>query len=106
MTEPARHEILVGLHVTDHETYASYRAAMSPLLAEVGGFFRYDFTIDQVLKGAGDPPINRLFVISFPDEATKNAMFADPAYVAVKKQFFEQSVAATNILATYDRAEG
>ena len=51
MSDTTRHETLVGLHVTDHDTYAKYRAAMTPLLEAGGGFFRYDFTIDAMLKG-------------------------------------------------------
>jgi len=98
------HEILVGLHVTDNESYSSYRAAMTPLLEAAGGSFRYDFTIAETLKGVTDPPINRLFVISFPDEATKDRFFADPTYVAAKEEFFESAVDLVDIIATYGRS--
>jgi uncharacterized protein (DUF1330 family) len=104
MSEATRHETLVGLHVTDQDGYANYRAAMTPLLEAVGGFFRYDFTIDQMLQGESDPAINRLFLISFPDAATETAFFADPAYVAAKKQFFEPAVGKVNILGTLGAA--
>ena len=105
MSTKSRHEILVGLHVTDEESYSSYRAAMTPLLEAAGGAFRYDFTIERVLKGAGDPPINRLFVISFPDEPTAEAFFTDPEYLAAKEKFFEPAVDMIDIIATYERAE-
>ncbi len=104
-TKP-RHEILVGLHVTDDESYANYRAAMTPLLEAAGGTFRYDFTIERMLKGAVDSPINRLFVISFPDESTKEAFFADPEYLAAKEEFFESAVDMVDIIATYEHTEG
>lgn len=44
-----RHEILVGLHVTDESSYAKYRAAMTPLLEGVGGFFRCDFRVGEIV---------------------------------------------------------
>tara|TARA_R110002072_G_scaffold4174_2_gene29473 strand:- start:64093 stop:64419 length:327 start_codon:yes stop_codon:yes gene_type:complete len=100
MSDTTRHETLVGLHVTDDDTYAKHRAVMTPLLEAVGGFFRYDFTIDAMLKGESDPAINRLFLISFPDAATEAAFFADPAYLAAKQQFFEAAVDKVNILGT------
>ncbi|MFT4515399.1 MAG: hypothetical protein ACI89X_003058 [Planctomycetota bacterium] len=100
MSEAIRHETLVGLHVTDHNSYAQYRAVMTPLLEAVGGFFRYDFTIDAMLQGDSDPAINRLFLISFPDAATETAFFADPAYVAARNEFFESAVGMVNILGT------
>lgn len=100
MSEATRHETLVGLHVIDDDAYAKYRTAMTPLLEAVGGFFRYDFTIDAMLKGESDPAINRLFLISFPDAATETAFFANPAYVAAKTEFFEPAVGKVNILGT------
>ncbi len=106
MPAEARHEILVGLHVTDDESYTNYRAAMTPLLEAAGGLFRYDFTIERMLKGTADPPINRLFVISFPDELTKEVFFADAKYLAAKQEFFESAVDMVDIIATYEHAQG
>jgi uncharacterized protein (DUF1330 family) len=102
MPSVRRHEILVGLHVTDSESYSTYRAAMTPLLEAVGGSFRYDFSIAETLAGVTVPPINRLFVISFPDEATKDAFFTDPDYLAAKKEHFEASVDKVDIMAEYE----
>ena len=106
MPTAARYELLVGLHVSDNDLYASYRAAMTPLLEAAGGSFRYDFTIGQTLKGATDPAINRLFVISFPDKAASDRLFADPDYLAVKREFFEASVGLVKIIAAYEHSEG
>ena len=104
MPNATRHEVLVGLHVTDNESYSSYRAAMTPLLEAVGGSFRYDFTVAKTLKGVTTPPINRLFVISFPDQATKESFFANPEYLAAKKKYFESAVDLVDIIATYEWA--
>ena len=75
---------------------------MTPLLEAIGGYFRYDFTIDQTLKGATDPAINRLFVISFPDKPASEKFFKGPAYVAAKKEFFESSVDLIRIISEYE----
>jgi len=104
MPKPTRHEILVGLHVTDDASYARYRAAMTPMLEAVGGSFRYDFTIARMLKGAASPPINRLFVISFPDEETKVAFFGNPEYLAAKAEHFEGAVDLVDLIATFEHA--
>jgi uncharacterized protein (DUF1330 family) len=104
MTTATRHEVLVGLHVSDDESYSKYRAAMTPILESIGGSFRYDFTIDEMLKGDANPPINRLFVISFPDEAAKDGFFTDLAYVAARGEFFEPAVDLVQIIATYEHA--
>ncbi|MFT5286102.1 MAG: hypothetical protein ACI8TQ_002270 [Planctomycetota bacterium] len=105
MSTATRYEHLVGLHVSDDETYTKYRAAMTPLLEAVGGFFRFDFTIDKTLKGGTDPEINRLFVISFPDQATSERFFEEPAYVAAREQFFDASVDMVERIASFDHAE-
>lgn len=95
-----RHEILVGLHVTDESSYAKYRAAMTPLLEGVGGFFRCDFRVGEVLAGA-DRRINRVFVMSFPDIATREAFFADEAYRRIRGEHFEGAVGVAEIVAQY-----
>lgn len=97
------YEMMVGLTVVDDASYQQYREAMTPLLAARGGGFRYDFKIAQVLKSASDHPINRLFAIYFPDRASKDAFYADPAYLAIKAKWFAPAVTGRTILATYDR---
>ncbi len=105
MPTAARYELLVGLHVSDNEIYASYRTAMTPLLESAGGSFRYDFMIEKTLKGVTDPAINRLFVISFPTKETSDTFFDEPAYAAVKSKFFESSVDLVKIIAAYEHSE-
>lgn len=97
------HELMVGLTVTDDTVYRQYREAMAPLLAAHGGGFRYDFTIDQVLKSSSDHPINRVFAIYFGSKEQAAAFFANADYLAIKARFFQRSVAGTTIFGSYDR---
>jgi uncharacterized protein (DUF1330 family) len=97
------YELMVGLTVTDDETYSAYRAAMAPLLAAHGGGFRYDFTVAKVLVSASDHPINRVFAIWFGSKARMEAFFAHPEYRAIKARFFERSVAGTTVFGGYER---
>lgn len=94
-------EILVGIDVSDEAGYQAYRDAMTPLLIEHGGGFRYDFTIAETLKSATPDTINRLFIIYFPDEAAKTAFFGHPTYQAIKAAHFTPSVRSTTILARF-----
>lgn len=97
------YEMLVGLAVSDDEAYTQYRQAMAPILQRFGGGFRYDFKVSEVLSNEGGQPINRVFTISFADKASRDAFFSDPRYVEAKRTFFEKSVAATTVLAEYER---
>ena len=94
-------EMLVALDVADSDGYQSYREAMTPLLEGAGGEFRYDFAIATTLKSAATHPINRVFVIRFPDGETRDRFFADKSYTEVKKRFFTTSVKDTTIIAQY-----
>lgn len=96
-------EMLVGLDVTHRERYKEYRAAMGPILDRYGGGFRYDFEIAEVLRAPVSETINRVFTIFFPDRGAMDAFFSDPQYLEVKEELFEASVAATTILASYER---
>ena len=96
-------EMLVALHVTDHARYADYRAAMTPILERYGGGFGYDLEVGRVLKPSTATHLNRVFTIHFPDEATKDAFFADEEYGGVKRAHFEGAVADTVIIASYER---
>jgi uncharacterized protein (DUF1330 family) len=96
------YERLVGLNVVDETRYAEYRAAMTPLLHAVGGSFRYDFRPAEVLKSEAPHPITRVFVIRFPDQATHERFFADPQYLAVRRDHFEPSVRGVTTLAAYE----
>lgn len=97
----SRYEILVGLHVSDQDSYDRYRAGMTPILKDHGGYFRYDYTIDTMLQGNADDPHNRVFVLSFPDQSTQERFFALPEYKAVRAEHFEPAVKSGGILAAY-----
>lgn len=103
-TSTARFEILVGLRVTDEARYRAYRDAMTPILESMGGFFRYDMRVSELLRGDAGEPFNRVFIISFPDEPTKDRFFTDPAYRAARDAHFEASVSSAVIISEYTRA--
>ncbi len=96
------YELVVGLNVRDAAKYQAYREAMMPILNSYGGQFTYDFLVSKVLKSKSDEDINRVFVISFPDKTVQSKFFDDPAYLKVKKQFFEQSVEGVTVIAEYN----
>ena len=96
-------ELLVGLNVVDEEGYRKYREGTLPLLEACGGYFRYDFAVSKVLKGEAQHPINRVFVVVYPDRDTQVRLFKDPAYLRVRETFFTPSVAGVTRLAEYDR---
>ena len=96
-------ELLIGLHVIDHEMYQQYREGMLPVLTRMGGGFRYDFTIDETLRSEADHPINRLFAIYFPNKAARVTFFSDPEYKRIRTTYFDPSVKASTIIATYER---
>jgi uncharacterized protein (DUF1330 family) len=94
-------EMMVGLYVVDQEKYAEYRAAMKPLLEAAGGRFRYDFEVARTLQREAKHEINRVFVIHFPDRASKERFFTDPRYVEIRARLFAPSVGATTIIAEF-----
>jgi uncharacterized protein (DUF1330 family) len=93
--EASMMDILIGLWVTDEQTYAAYRAHMMPLLSARGGSFGVDVRVAEVLTNPGAEPFNRLFTIRFPSREAHDEFFADPDYLAVRKRYFEPSVAHT-----------
>jgi uncharacterized protein (DUF1330 family) len=100
--ESRQHVRIIGLEIRDAELYRRYRERMTPLLRAQGGEFAYDFTIAEVLKSATPAPIQRLFVMRFPDAAAAERFFADPAYRAVRSEFFEPAVGSVTKIAEYD----
>jgi uncharacterized protein (DUF1330 family) len=94
-------EMTVGLFVADQEKYAAYRAAIAPLLEAAGGRFRYDFEVARSRKSEAAHDINRLFVIQFPDRASKEGFFNDAKYRAIRGRLFEKAVEGATILAEY-----
>jgi len=95
------YEMTVGLEVVDQEMYTQYRKEMRPLLEDSGGGFRYDFDVARVLRSENGSPINRAFVLQFPDLWSKERFFADPRYLEIRRRFFEPAVKATTIIAEY-----
>lgn len=95
-------EILIGLRVTDEDTYGTYRAHMTPLLHARGGSFGVDVRVAEVLQNPGREPFNRLFTIRFPSLEAHDEFFADPEYLAIRRRFFEPSVAYTARFGRYE----
>jgi uncharacterized protein (DUF1330 family) len=95
------YEMTVGLLVADQEKYSQYRAEIAPLLDAAGAGFRYDFQVARTLKSEADHNVNRVFVIQFPDRASKERFFADPQYVEIHDRLFEKAVQGTAIIAQY-----
>lgn len=96
-----RHEVHVALRVTDEAGYQAYRDEMTPILASMGGFFRYDMRVSELLQGHAEEPPNRAFVLSFPDEPTKARFFGDPGYQQARERHFDRSVGSVVIVAAY-----
>ena len=92
-------EMTVGLNVVDDEKYARYREEIAPLMQSAGGRFRYDFTIARTLKSESGHEINRVFVVHFPDRATKERFFADAKYVEIRSRLFEKAVKGATTIA-------
>jgi len=91
----------MGLMVVDEGMYGQYRRAMAPYLQRHGGSFRYDFKIAETLFSETPEPINRVFVIAFPDKAANDAFLADPEYLKVREAFYKPSVARATTLGVF-----
>lgn len=95
-------EVLYGLEVIDDDTYAAYRAAMTPLLEAHGGRFVVDVRVAEVLRSPDSARFNRLFTIRFPSPERMDAFFSNAEYLAVRARLFEPSVAAIRKLGDYE----
>lgn len=93
-----KYSILVGLQVDNDSHYSEYRRLMKPLLAQHGGGFSYDFTIDKTLTSATEGPINRVFVIYFENKQEMEKFFALTEYKSIKERYFTTSVSSTTIM--------
>jgi uncharacterized protein (DUF1330 family) len=98
----ARFTSVLGLQVDDATSYQRYRAGMTPILHSYGGSFGYDFEVANVLASASHRPINRVFTLSFPDRSSAERFYADPAYLEVRRAWFEQAVSAITVIARFD----
>ena len=65
-----------GARGADDESYARYRAGMTPILASCGGRFDHDFAVSKVLTSSAGERINRVFAMSFPERAAAARFFA------------------------------
>jgi uncharacterized protein (DUF1330 family) len=97
------YEVLTAMEVTDAEAYGKYREAMRPILESYGGGFRYDFWIKETLQTDAKHPVNRVFAIYFKDKASREAFFANPEYLEIRRKYFEPSVKARTVIAEYER---
>ncbi|MEN0066006.1 MAG: DUF1330 domain-containing protein [Myxococcota bacterium] len=95
-------ERLVGVNVTDEAGYQAYREGMLPILKQHGGEFTTDVRVSEVLLAPGNAKFNRLFTLRFPDEEAMTAFFSNPAYQAVRNQFFNPSVSEATPLFKYE----
>ena len=95
------YEMTLGLLVEDQASYTQYRSEIRPLLQEVGGAFRYDFIVARVMHNESGTEINRVFVLRFPDQGSKERFFADPRYLEIKRRWFDPAVAARVTIAEY-----
>ena len=102
MAGDTRHVRVYGLQVANDALYRRYREGMLPILHHHGGSFGYDLAVSQVLASETDRPINRVFTIRFADRARAAAFFADPSYLAVRRERFEPAVAAVTQIAAFD----
>lgn len=106
MTTPTnRFEVLVGLHVSDEDGYAKYREGMTPILHEMGGSFRLDLRVSEMLKGEAEDPFNRVFILSFPDESTMEQFFNNEQYQSIRAEHFDPSVKSYRLIASFEREQ-
>jgi uncharacterized protein (DUF1330 family) len=101
--EATRHVQLYGAQLADPAKYRTYREHMTPILHRHGGRFTHDFTIGTVLASELAHPIDRLFLISFPDRRAAERFFADPSYLEVRRTWFEPAVTAISLIASFDQ---
>lgn len=94
-------ETLMALNVVDSALYSEYRAQMKPLLEAHGGSFGLDLWVAEVLLSPTSQPFNRVFTIRFPSPEQREAFFSNAEYKAIRRTYFEPSVAATSELARW-----
>lgn len=98
-----RYEMLFGVAITDQSMYAAYRTGIRPLLAMVGGAFRWDMEVSGVLKSEVQGDFNRVFVISFPDRSARDGFFENPQYLALRARLLIPAVEKITVIAEYER---
>jgi len=96
-------ERIMALEVTDDDVYQKYREHMIPILHSFGGSFGFDFKVSEVLKSKTDAAINRVFTLDFPSKTIMDDFFTDPAYLAVKDEYFQKSVKSVTIISMHEK---
>lgn len=96
-------ERIMGLEVINEEEYQKYRENMIPILHSFGGSFGFDFKVSEVLKSKTDDVINRVFTLDFPSKEIMEEFFSNPAYLAVKENFFIHSVKSVTTISLHEK---
>ncbi len=104
-TATKRFEVLVGLHESDKDGYTKYREGMTPILHEMGGYFRLDLRVSEMLQGDADDPFNRVFILSFPDESTMERFFSNEEYQSIRAEHFDSSVKSYRLIASFEHEQ-
>ncbi len=88
-------KLVFSLKVTDAEIYARYRAAIAPVMTDLGGQIAKEYDVSSALHSDDpDEAVTKIAMFEFPDEDALSAFFADPAYQAAKPDLLSS---ATNI---------
>lgn len=93
---------IVALNVIDEDSYQQYRDSTAAILSRYSGERLYDFRVSDALTSGASHPINRVFLIRFPDKATMDGYFADPGYRAARERYFESAVAGATLIGAYE----
>ena len=54
------------------------------------------------LQNSTNHPINRVFLVRFPDRAAMAGFFADPAYRAAREQHFAPAVDGATVISIHE----
>lgn len=93
--------VLVGAELKDEDLYQAYRDKMYPLLKSFGGDFKYDFQAKATAMSQNGTNFNRVFVISFPDEKSRDSFFSDAEYLAIREDYLNPSVVEITPLSSW-----
>ena len=96
-------ERIMGLEVINDDEYQKYRENMIPILHSFDGSFGFDFKINEVLKSKTDDVINRVFTLNFPSKEVMEEFFTNPDYLAVKDEYFLNSVNSVTTISMHEK---
>jgi uncharacterized protein (DUF1330 family) len=75
--------VIVNIEVTDQDAFEHYRAAVPEVLARFGG--RYLVRGGDLHVIEGEPPLNRLVILEFPDMDRARAFYSSEDYAPLLK---------------------